>query len=385
MDAPTAGPGPVPGADDNKKSDRPAVQQKGLQGFTKFSTNLKKRNCFDFRKGSCHRGNACRFLHTEVVATETMATAVANDDGTRCITDMVAHARQFFSLLKLIPLPPAELEDLLPIAGIQPHSLSEWHLPVKSTVLPLVQQLKDGDTIGFLQQVMKIGIDHMYSGKTALMIASRLGHVDAVNCLLLRSALVNLTNHRNSALHFACLQGHYECVMLPLQHGAVYNCLNHHSLTPLMSAAQLGNRRIVAALLALDQDLLVHSSIRCTASDYAATSGHTALAQELRILETASRSAQQINANANCCGLSLGERPRVCPLCSLRLRPNMYAERMQQQQRHNPEVNPYVAAFLASSALALMLQHPEGLYHMLLDDRSLRKEASESWAICLQV
>ena len=79
-------------------------------------------------------------------------------------------------------------------------------------------------------------------------------------------------------------------------------------------------------------------------------------------------------------------RPRCCVLCGEVLRPLLYADFMLEQfHTRGSDDNPYVSAFLSSAALKVMLAHPLAYYHRLLDNRHLRKEATETWAMVQQV
>lgn len=78
-------------------------------------------------------------------------------------------------------------------------------------------------------------------------------------------------------------------------------------------------------------------------------------------------------------------RACCCVLCGEPLRPKLYAHFMHQQHQSRPDCNPYVSQFLSSQALQNMLDHPQGLYHRLLDNRNLRKEASETWAMLVHI
>lgn len=85
----------------------------------------------------------------------------------------------------------------------------------------------------------------------ALHLASKDGHVEIVEELLKRGAVVDAaTKKGNTALHIASLAGQEEVVKLLVQHGASVNVQSQNGFTPLYMAAQENHDNVVKYLLA---------------------------------------------------------------------------------------------------------------------------------------
>ncbi|XP_074564290.1 putative E3 ubiquitin-protein ligase XBOS36 [Curcuma longa] len=81
----------------------------------------------------------------------------------------------------------------------------------------------------------------------------------------------------SSPLHIAAAGGHFEIVLLLLEHGAGVNSRNFYGLTPLMEACRSGCWEAVQALLVFDCDVSKASYWNGrTALHYAAEGGHAA-------------------------------------------------------------------------------------------------------------
>ncbi|KAJ8933670.1 hypothetical protein NQ314_013882 [Rhamnusium bicolor] len=91
----------------------------------------------------------------------------------------------------------------------------------------------------------------MPNGLNALHLASKDGHVEIVEELLKRGAVVDAaTKKGNTALHIASLAGQEEVVKLLVQHGASVNVQSQNGFTPLYMAAQENHDNVVKYLLA---------------------------------------------------------------------------------------------------------------------------------------
>ena len=76
------------------------------------------------------------------------------------------------------------------------------------------------------------------------------------------------------------------------------------------------------------------------------------------------------------------KRAQRCAMCGETLRAFMNADYfLLRHYEEESDQNDYVQAFRASPLLKIMVSHPLGLYHRLLENKHLRKEATESWAI----
>lgn len=86
--------------------------------------------------------------------------------------------------------------------------------------------------------------------KTPLMLASQYGHLNIVNLLLDKGAVIQSKDFRGpTALHLAALMGQTEIVRVLLQRGAKVGCLSPEALTPLHFAAMGGQAEVVGVLL----------------------------------------------------------------------------------------------------------------------------------------
>lgn len=94
--------------------------------------------------------------------------------------------------------------------------------------------------------------DHL--GLTPLMWAASSGEINAVIFLLKNGVSVNEKARSKSgetALHFACNNGHYRLVKLLLDIGADVNATDSLSGTPLIYAANCGHANVVQSLLGM--------------------------------------------------------------------------------------------------------------------------------------
>jgi ankyrin repeat protein len=95
-----------------------------------------------------------------------------------------------------------------------------------------------------------------YEGGTALLYASRSGHVAAVSELLARGAAVNAaTDQGETSLHAASRSGHAEVVQALLSGGAGVELYDSEGRTPLFCACSAGRTGAVRALLAVNANV----------------------------------------------------------------------------------------------------------------------------------
>ncbi len=92
-------------------------------------------------------------------------------------------------------------------------------------------------------------INHLF--ETPLMVASKLGHADVIERLLLEPVVdINYRdNNQRTSLSYASQFGRVEAVRLLLDFGAYTDIFGVHGRTPLSIAGQFGNKKIVELLL----------------------------------------------------------------------------------------------------------------------------------------
>jgi ankyrin repeat protein len=122
-------------------------------------------------------------------------------------------------------------------------------------------------------------------GATPLLWAAKHGHKDMVELLLAGRADVDAKESRRgqTSLHFAAEEGHKDVAELLLANRANVDARDNIDATPLHYAALKGHKDVVKLLLANQADVGVKDSkYGQTASDLAATGGHSDVAELLR-------------------------------------------------------------------------------------------------------
>jgi ankyrin repeat protein len=127
---------------------------------------------------------------------------------------------------------------------------------LEGSTIPLIKASKEGD-IASVQKLVARGVDVNAKadiisdwGKTALMEASLIGHVDIVAALLKAGADVNAKDdYGDTALMFAAGKGHYDIVKLLLDAGADVNLKNTGNRSSALTiASKNGHPKIVELL-----------------------------------------------------------------------------------------------------------------------------------------
>ena len=87
--------------------------------------------------------------------------------------------------------------------------------------------------------------------QTALILASLMGHLDAIDvCLNARADPNSASTNGNTCLHYAVLEGcSIECLQTLIAHGADVNAANKYNVTALMKACEKGNIDAINVLL----------------------------------------------------------------------------------------------------------------------------------------
>jgi ankyrin repeat protein len=127
-------------------------------------------------------------------------------------------------------------------------------------------------------------------GFTALHLASFFGHAETVRALIAAGADVLARTDNalsNQPLHAAAASSQVEsrlaCARHLLDAGADVNDRQSGGFTPLMSAAQSGDRQLTELLLAYGADPGIEDDRGLSARDHAAEAGHADLAAELNV------------------------------------------------------------------------------------------------------
>ena len=117
----------------------------------------------------------------------------------------------------------------------------------------LLKSSLDGDLEGVVNALAQGGSIGMRNpqGFTPLLAAAQKGHTDICRLLLAHSCNVNEVQlkTKDTALHFAAVQGNEILVDALLSWEAIVNPQNHGGLTPLNVACQEGHLACVLALL----------------------------------------------------------------------------------------------------------------------------------------
>ncbi|KAL5505205.1 hypothetical protein EMCRGX_G006605 [Ephydatia muelleri] len=112
-------------------------------------------------------------------------------------------------------------------------------------------------------------------GWTALMRASKAGQLECVKVLLDKGAEVNMQSWwRETALMMASKEGHMECVKVLLDQGADVNIQDKDGWTALMRASKAGQLECVKVLLDKGAEVNMQSGWRETALMMASKEGH---------------------------------------------------------------------------------------------------------------
>jgi ankyrin repeat protein len=107
---------------------------------------------------------------------------------------------------------------------------------------------------------------HATNGDTALMIASFLGDLSAVNQLVAAGARVDQPGW--TALHYASAAGHVELMSLLLKKGGLINAQSPNKTTPLMMAVSSGKKEAVQVLLGGGADASLINEMGLSALDF---------------------------------------------------------------------------------------------------------------------
>ncbi|MBW8308039.1 MAG: ankyrin repeat domain-containing protein [Candidatus Paracaedibacteraceae bacterium] len=169
--------------------------------------------------------------------------------------------------------------NLIPLQGLSP--------------LYLASRNNDGPVISLLCQAGAHLSFTSPSQETALWIAAKKGHLEALKLLLPQSRLNEDTAdliHQGddkgiSPLLITCYQGHNEAASFLLEQGANPNQARNTGITPLMVACAQGQERMVQQLLSRGADVLQRASAQVgggTALDYAQQHQHDKLLTPLK-------------------------------------------------------------------------------------------------------
>lgn len=119
-----------------------------------------------------------------------------------------------------------------------------------------------------------------HNGDTALMLASYLANLVAVNKLIDAGAEVNQPGW--AALHYAALAGDLKVIAVLLEHAAYIDALSPNKTTPLMMAVRSGNLAALQLLLDEGADASLINSMGLSALDFALQLEQKEIAAELR-------------------------------------------------------------------------------------------------------
>ena len=127
-------------------------------------------------------------------------------------------------------------------------------------------------------------------GETALLIASRKGHIQSVKALLEAGAELNPEGW--TPLHMAAGNGHQELVRVPIDSNADLNALSENGTTAMMLAARMGHITAYQEIVKAGADPTLVNEADLSAADYLDRRGETQRADLLRVYETKYRRKQ---------------------------------------------------------------------------------------------
>lgn len=117
---------------------------------------------------------------------------------------------------------------------------------------------------------------------TALIAASKQGHLSVVTFLVEHGAIVDLRNIRNETpLLKAARGGHLDCVKYLIEQGAEVNIEDIDGRSPLMWACHENQYEVVSYLIDKNADLAKEDKNRFEPLTFAAWNGHVAIAKLL--------------------------------------------------------------------------------------------------------
>jgi ankyrin repeat protein len=135
------------------------------------------------------------------------------------------------------------------------------------TVLMIALREKSAKVFELLLKHPDIKLEtHATNGDTAIMIASFLGDLNAVNQLLTAGARVSQPGW--TALHYASAAGHVELMSLFLKKGALVNALSPNKTTSLMMAVSSGKKEAIQVLLDGGADATLINEMGLSALDF---------------------------------------------------------------------------------------------------------------------
>jgi ankyrin repeat protein len=119
-----------------------------------------------------------------------------------------------------------------------------------------------------------------HNGDTALMLASYMANLVAVNKLIDAGAEVNQPGW--AALHYAALAGDLKIISILLEHAAYIDALSPNKTTPLMMAVRSGKLAAVQLLLDEGADANLINNMGLSALEFAIQLEQKEIAAELR-------------------------------------------------------------------------------------------------------
>ena len=141
-------------------------------------------------------------------------------------------------------------------------------LPSASDIVPSINNIESSETVQTLQNKHN-------DGQTALMFACHNGHHQVVELLLSKNPDINIQNNDGwTASMLASRNGHHQVVELLLSKDPDINIQNNNGWTALMLASRNGHHQVVELLLCKDSDINIQSNDGWTALMLASSNGH---------------------------------------------------------------------------------------------------------------
>lgn len=183
----------------------------------------------------------------------------------------------------------------------------DWHEPLNAAdaalALCTAAGIHHSGAVHGLEQMLQAGFDpdaQDVTGNHALHRASQAGNLNALRLLLDHGAFVDAWQGNRTALMFATLNGHVDCLALLLERGANVNIATSYGTNALICAAAAGQLECLDLLLRAGANLEAKLKSGCSLQDLVCGSRMNRAAVKARFeREQACRERARLEATAH--------------------------------------------------------------------------------------